>query len=145
MSVRAITLVGAPILVSCVPFSGFVHDEVLDGPYRLVAVDTEEDMIVCLTFRGDTNSCIGDGLPEPAVFAAGANARHVVIARHPRASLSRPDRAITEYYYVVRTPDEGERGLPAKNVKGPFDRQSFEEEKRKLNLPNFSRVFKDLK
>lgn len=136
---------GVPLLVACSPFSGFVHDEVLDGPYRLVAVDVDEDMGVCLTSDIAAGNCVGDGLPGATVFAAGADANYVVVARHPRKWPSPPDRDVTEYYYVERTPDEAKRGVPAENVKGPFSARQFEQERRRLGLPEFSRVFDQLR
>jgi hypothetical protein len=131
-------------LVACSPFSGFVHDETLERPYRLVAVDADEDMGLCRSPEGVTD-CFGDGLPGPTVFAAGADARYVVIARHPREWPAPPDRSVSEFYYLIRTPDEAARGLPQQNVRGPFTEAQFGEHKRRLRLPEFSTVFDHLK
>jgi hypothetical protein len=131
-------------LVACSPFSGFVQDDTLDGPYRLVAVDTDEDMALCRSPPG-VSDCMGDGFPGPTVFAAGANARYIVIARHPREWPSPPDRSVTQYYYLVRTPDEATKGLPSGNVRGPFTQAQFTEQQQRLALPDFSRVFERLK
>jgi hypothetical protein len=35
---------------------GFVHDKAIDGPYRLVAIDVEEQMGVCYSIK---DACVG--------------------------------------------------------------------------------------
>jgi hypothetical protein len=110
---------------------GFVHDEVLVGPYRLVAVDIDRDMAICWSLPG--GGCVGDGLPGPTVFAAGFNDDYLVAAAYP-------DR----YYYVVRSP--GDSRFPTEDeIVGPLTPAQFEQEKQRLNLPEFSRVFENLK
>ena len=120
----------------------FVHDEVLDGPYRLVAVDISEDMMLCRSF-GKEGDCVGDGLPGPTVFQAGSNSQYIVFARHPRRG-DRADRSVTEFYYILRQADEPNAAKRV-SVKGPFSDIEYQEEKRKLMLPEFSRVFSKLK
>ena len=110
----------------------------LDGPYELSAVDTREDMSLRICREG----CAGDGLPGPTVYAAGFNARYVAFARHPRTDRG-VNRAITEYYYIIRTPNEA-RGVTPKTLKGPFTQARFDEEKQRLGLPEFSVVLRDL-
>jgi hypothetical protein len=122
---------------------GFVTDEVLDGPYRLVAIDVREDMSLCRSIdtRGD---CSGDGLPGPTVFQAGANSQYIVLARHPSRRNKAPDRSVTEFYYILRQADE-QNALKPVSVMGPFNELEYQQEKRRLQLPEFSRVFADLK
>src|SRR5579872_299306 len=108
-------------------WQGFVHDEVLVGPYRLVAVDVSEDMSLCRSYG---ESRVGDGLPGPTVFQAGADPRYIVVARHPRRG-DRADRSITEFYYIVRQADESNAVKPV-TVKGPFNEREYQEEKRRL-------------
>jgi len=79
------------LLLGC----GFVHDEKIDGPYRLVAVDSESQMSVCY---GLGSNCVGR-IPE-TVFAVGSDAKYVVAARHPAN-----DRTKTEFYYLIRELD----------------------------------------
>ena len=114
-------------------FQDFVHDEVLDGPYRLVAVDVSEDMSLCRSVGRD---CVGDGLPGPTLFQAGANSQYIVFARHPRRGFTVPDRSVTEFYYILR-----QSGL----VKGPLNQLEYQQENIRLHLPEFSRVFSNLK
>jgi hypothetical protein len=121
---------------------GFVHDEKLDGPYHLVAVDEMEQMTLCRSL--EDGDCPGVG-PDETVFAAGANRKFVVLARHPREFPNPADRTKTEYYYVIRTANEAKEDLPPENVKGPFTEQQFALERRRLGLPGFSRVFEELK
>ena len=128
----------ASVLVGC--GSGFLHDEQLDESYRLVAIDTSDAMILCRRFS--SGDCVGDELPGPTVFAAGANARYVVLARHP-SNLSPPNKAITEYYYVIRPAETVP--LHRGDVVGPLGAGQFAAEGRRLGLPAFSRVFADLR
>ena len=122
---------------------GFVTDEVLDGPYRLVAVDIREDMMLCRSI-GTTGDCSGDGLPGPTVFQAGANSQYIVLARHPSRGNEAADRSVTEFYYILRQADE-RNALKPVSVKGPFNELEYQQEKRRLQLPEFSRAFADPK
>lgn len=101
---------------------GFVHDEHIDGPYRLVAVDVMEDMAVCYELR---DGCIGR-IPE-TVYAVGFNEKYLVVARHPNS-----DRSKSEYYYVERGLD-GPLVDPSVSVRGPFVAAEFESEESALD------------
>ncbi|MFN3387548.1 MAG: hypothetical protein ACK40O_01350 [Allosphingosinicella sp.] len=132
------------LLVGC----GSAYDEPLDSPYRLVAADTMEQMMICSSVPEDDSVCEGIGLPFGTVFAAGANERYLVAAiRRPQVELGPPSsrRGPEEYYYIVRTPDEGQRGLPQKNIVGPHTAEEFERVRRELNLPGFSHQFAELR
>src|SRR5262249_39260380 len=95
-------ILAAALVAGC----GVVRDVPLDGPYRLVAIDIDEDMVLCRSF-GHSGSC--EGLADATIFQAGVNASYVVAARHPRHRWTEaPDRSVTEYYYVVRSPDEAD-------------------------------------
>lgn len=119
-----------------------VYDEILDGPYRLTATDVDEDMSICWSIPD--GGCVGDGLPGPTVFAAGYNKSYLVAAMHPRKFPDAPDRSVTQYYYVVRSPDEAQK-LPYGGIKGPFDEAAYNAEKTRLHLPEFTRVFENLR
>lgn len=134
--------VATPLLWSCIGGWGFVHDQPLAGPYRLVAVDTRDDMIVCRSL--ESGDRVGDGLPGRTVFAAGADDRYLVIARHPSAFGEPLNKAVTEYYVVERRPDEADPGSRPE-VFGPFDQAEFDERVRQLSLPEFTIVFDDLR
>jgi hypothetical protein len=123
--------------------AGFVRDVPLDGPYRLVAVDVPEDMTLCRSV-GTKGDCVGDGLPKATIFQAGADANFIVLARHPRRWPDAADRSISEFYYVVRSPGEADVVKPIAVV-GPMDEFEYDREKQKLRLPEFSKVFDDLK
>ena len=107
-------------------WQGFVHDEVLVGPYRLVAIDIMEQMSLCLSW-GDKGDCVGDGLPGPTIFQAGADSRYIVLARHPCELTKRPDRSVTEFYVIVLSTKDwrpGDKWNPKFSralVMGPFD------------------------
>ena len=114
---------------------GFVHDERLDGAYRLNAVDADSEMSVCYDL-GDGN-CIGR--ISEAVFAVCWNSSYLVAARHPHGDKSR-----VEYFYLVRALD-GPLVDPSVTVRGPFDLQSFEQERQRLGLPSLTRELASLK
>jgi hypothetical protein len=122
---------------------GFVRDVPLDGPYRLVAVDVPEDMLLCRSV-GTKGDCLGDGLPGATVFQAGWNTEYVVVARHPRRWPEAPNRSISEFYYIVRQANEWDAVSPV-SVNGPFNELEYQQEKRRLQLPEFSKVFGDFK
>ncbi len=139
MRLRAGAIGLSALLVSaCWPFAGFVHDERLDGPWRLVAVDVISEMMLCRSV--DPFGCVGDGLPGPTVFAAGWDERYIVVAAHENDFHRRETPA---HYYIVRVRDDPWEG--ASIVKGPFLSAEFVREKRRLNLPEFSVVFDELR
>lgn len=131
------------VILLCVAGCGFVRDEVLDGPYRLVAVDIPEDMSLCRSI-GTEGDCVGDGLPGPTLFQAGSNSQYIVLARHPRRGQERPNRSISEFYYFSRQANEWDARTRI-SVSGPFNESEYLLEKKRLQLPEFSRVFVDLK
>jgi hypothetical protein len=130
-------------ILLCLAGCGFVRDGILDGPYRLVAIDTSEDMSLCRSY-GTTGDCVGDGLRGPTLFQAGANSRYIVFARHPLMGHGPADRSVTEFYYIARQANESDVLKPVA-VSGPFNEVEYLQEKRRLQLPEFSRVFADLK
>lgn len=140
----AVLAIGLAVGLSSCIFEafGFAHDQKLVGPYRLVAVDGREEMALCRSLEG--GDCLGHGLPGRTVFAAGADDRYVVIARHPSAFGEPLNKAVTEYYVVERSPDEADlRFRP--EVLGPFDQAEFDERVSQLSLPEFTIVFDDLR
>ena len=137
---RWATLAGLLCVAGCL---GFVHDEVLVGPYRLVAVDVSEDMSLCRSL-GTDGHCVGDGLPEPTIFQAGWNAEYIVLARHPRRWPEAANRSITEFYYIVHQANDWDV-LTRVSLIGPLNELEYEQHKKRLQLPEFSRVFRDLK
>jgi hypothetical protein len=112
-----------------------VGDEQIDGPYRLFAADNMEQMHICYDL-GD-GGCIGR--IAQTVFAVGWDESHIVAARHPNN-----DRSSVEYFYIVRA-DDGPYVDPTVTVRGPFDAQSFDQEKQRLGLPELRRELAALK
>src|SRR5262245_52154150 len=99
---------------------GFARDVPLEGPYRLVAADIDEDMMLCRCY-GPNDNC--EGLTDATIFQAGVNAKYVVVARHPRHDWTKaPDRSVTEYYYVVRSPNEADPRSTWLMIVGPMDK-----------------------
>jgi hypothetical protein len=108
---------------------GFAHDEPVAGPYRLVAVDSGEQMSLCYSL--DEN-CVGR--VGPTVFEAGANDAYVVAARHPGN-----DKRRAEYFYLIRELD-GPDADPSIAVRGPFDEATYRQQEARLGLPSFTHV-----
>jgi hypothetical protein len=115
---------------------GFVYEKQLSGSYWIVAVDSPESVIVCRKLVG--SDCVGDELPGPRVFAAGANGRYVTIARHPAAEGAPPDMSVTEYFYVIRHRDD--EPLHDGDVVGPLNKAEFDAAKDRLELPAIFRA-----
>lgn len=132
-------LLAALVLAGC---GGPAHRERLSGPYLLQAIDSREDMAIVLDLGG--GATVGDGLPRATVFATGADARYVVAARHPNDIGKTDDHLVTEYWYVVRSPEEFSGRVP-QGIVGPLTEAEFAAAKARLNLPEFTRVFEDLR
>lgn len=102
-----------------------------------------QDMLLCRSLEG--GDCAGDGLGGDTVFAAGANDRFITLAIHPRTWPQPSGSSRTDFYYLIRSPDEAADGGRGATLKGPFDERTFANEKRRLGLPEFARVFHELK
>ena len=100
---------------------GSVHDQQIDGPYRLVAIDVDEQMDVCYSIQD-----AGVGRISVTVFAVGHDASYIVAARHPSNN-----RKITEYFYLIRSLDAPAFD-PSASVRGPFSSEAFEAERARL-------------
>jgi hypothetical protein len=131
VSWRFIVTVGAMTMSGC----GFVHDEKIIGPYRLVAVDIDEQMSVC--YELGSGGCINR--IDETVFAVGADARFIVAKQHPAG-----DRTITNYFILVIGHDS-ELADPKKSVVGPLSESAFLEKSRLLHLPAFLRTIDSLR
>lgn len=136
----AAIIVVSLFLTSC--FWGFVYDRTLTGRYRLVGVDTSQDISLCWSL--DNGSCVGDGLPGPTVVRAGFNDKYVVAAVDPTGPVGPPDAA-TKYYYIIRAFEDQRRdgGLPYKGIRGPLNKAEYAAEKIRLGLPEFSWLYED--
>jgi hypothetical protein len=113
---------------------GFVHDEEITGPYRLVAVDISEQMIVC--FGLENGNCVGR-IPE-TVFSVGWNERFIVAKQHPQ-----DNKAVTNYFVLDMTLDN-ESADPSTSVIGPLSVSEFEAKAVVLGLPSFTKTIKSL-
>jgi hypothetical protein len=114
---------------------GFVHDEKITGPYRLVAIDVSEQMSVCYTLKkGD---CIGR-IPE-TVFSVGWNDRFIVAKQHPSNN-----RSVTNYF-ILEMARDSKLADPSASVTGPLAATAFEERMASLALPPFTKTIEALK
>jgi hypothetical protein len=128
----SIVSAAAAVLSGCY---GMAHDDRIDGPYRLVAIDAIEEMQVAYDLGDDASI----GRIPATVFWVGFDARYIVAARHPDN-----DRSITQYFYLVRALD-GPIVDPNVTVRGPFDRATFAQETTRLGLPPLTTEVQSLK
>jgi len=126
MIFRRRSFAGPLLIAASIAACGFVHDQTIDGPYRLVAIDVDEQMDVCYSIQ---DACVGR-IGE-TVFAVGHDGAYIVAARHPANN-----RKVTEYFYLIRSMD-GPAVDPSVSVRGPFDASKFEAERVRLRLPTF--------
>ena len=109
---------------------GFVHDEHITGPYRLIAVDVDNQMSISYDL-GDESAV---GRINETVFAFGFDERFIVAKQHPNG-----DRSVTNFFYLDMTKDSNYAD-PTDSVTGPLTEKEFESEAKLLNLPKFSRI-----
>ena len=122
-----VRLLSATILALWVGACGFAHDERIDGPYRLVAVDSGQDMMVCHDISD--GNCIGR--TPTRTIGYGFNDRFI------SAAVKRTPSAPVEYYYVDRAADN--MYLNGSEItEGPFDEQQFAALVREQGLPPIS-------
>jgi hypothetical protein len=113
---------------------GSAHDEHLTGPYRLVAVDVDEQMSISYDLgNGSTVGRINE-----TVFAYGYNHNYIVAKQHPKG-----DKRLTNYYYLDITKDSL-YASPSASVTGPLSKAEFDEASRQLTLPGFTKTIKHL-
>ncbi|MCW0220051.1 MAG: hypothetical protein OJI67_17125 [Prosthecobacter sp.] len=126
---------GIFVLLNSLCSCGFVHDEVLTGPYRLIAVDLNSDM--SLSYDLGNGSAVGR--VNETVFAVGWNDTYVVAQQHPENV-----RSVTHYYYIERVKD-GPWVDPSACVTGPLTEKEFLQKQQELKLPAFTRIISSLK
>ncbi len=85
--IRFASIASALTLSGC----GFVHDEHVIGPYRLIAVDSSTDM--SLSYGLGSGDAVGR--IDATVFSIGWNSRFIVAKRHPGG-----DRRVTQFYFL---------------------------------------------
>jgi hypothetical protein len=122
----AMTLMSALLISGC----GFVHDEHITGPYRLIAVDIDEQMSISYDLGGGS----AVGRINETVFAFGHDKRFIVAKQHPNG-----DKSITNYFYLDMIKDS-KYAEPSDSVTGPLTKTEFEGEAKRLNLPKFTRT-----
>lgn len=106
--------------------SGFVHDERITGPYRLIAVDVREDMAVCYDLGGNAVGRI-----EPTVISVGWNDRYIVAKQRP------PANPHTTNYFVLDMTRDSKYADPLESVTGPLSESEFTIKAKELQLPEF--------
>ena len=139
--IALVALIGMAFLLFSALYAerDYVH---VAGPFYLTYFETEDQMSL---FRCPTGprgvGCAIDGLPDATVFAAGADTRYVVVARHPLGN-----RNVTEYFYFARTDRESRGwGNGPEKIIGPISADAFDAAQAKLRLPPLSIVMDDLK
>lgn len=121
-SAAAIAAVSA---AACTPGSLFLHDEPIDGPYRLRAVADAAELHVCYA---RTNGACDLRIPG-RIFAIAHDEDFLVAAVHP---LNIGTKKV--FYYVVRDFD-GPRADVKRAVRGPFEHDAFVKEMREHGVP----------
>jgi len=138
MSLRLarLSLVFASQVVLVLGFAGcgFVYDEKITGPYRLVATDVSGQMSVCYTL--EKGNCIGR-VPE-TVFSVGWNDRFIVAKQHPLNN-----RSVTNYFILEMALDSG-LADPGASVTGPLSAAAFKGKAASLGLPPFTKTIEAL-
>ena len=131
---KHISIVAFSLACTMLSGCGFVHDERLTGDYRLIAVDTFDQMSVSRSLSG------GDtvGRIDETVFAVGWNDRYIVAKQHPANN-----RTVTNYYFLDISRDSTYAD-PSKSVTGPLTEAAFQQHKAELKLPDFTRTIKQL-
>lgn len=129
-----LTLLACTVLLSgCFAFSAY--DKTIDGPYRLVAIDTMDQMSVSYDL-GDGSSI---GRIGATVFAVGWSKEFIVAKRHPSNN-----KETTEYFYLTRSSDS-KYADPSVSVTGPLTEAEFNVRRKGLGLPEFTMEIRSLK
>lgn len=110
---------------ACAPGAIFLHDEPVDGPYRLRAVADAAEMHVCYARR---NGACDLRIPG-RVFAIAHDEDFIAAAVRP---LNIESKKV--FYYVVRDFD-GPRADVKRAVRGPFEHDDFVREMREHGVP----------
>jgi hypothetical protein len=106
----------------------------LTGPYRLIAVDTLDQMSVSYGLpSGDAVGRI-----HGTVFSVGWSDRYIVAKQHPKNN-----RRITHFYYLDVSRDSTYAD-PSASVTGPLTEAEFLRRRTELGLPAFTRTIKSL-
>lgn len=109
----------------CAPGVILVHDEPIDGPYRLRAAADAAEMHVC--YERTSGAC--DLRIPGRVFAVAHDEDFIVAAVHP---LNVETKKV--FYYVVRDFD-GPRADVKRAVRGPFEHDDFVVEMKEHGVP----------
>ncbi len=112
---------------------GFVYDETITGPYRLVAVDDSSQISVCYTLN-EEGDCI-DRIPK-TVFSIGWNDRFIVAKQY-----SSDNKSVTNYFILDMMRDNLFAD-PEMSVMGPLSVTEFKEKTLLLGLPAFTKDIK---
>jgi hypothetical protein len=110
------------VATACFPWSGGEH--ALEGPYALYATDVPAQMELVYAVGRDAYV---QRVPA-TVFAAGWDATHIIVKRHPGG-----DRTRTEYYILDRRRD-GPYAEPARSVVGPLTATEFAARRAELGV-----------
>jgi hypothetical protein len=140
--------VRGPALLVLLLLAGCGNDTVhVAGPFYLMWIDISEETALyrCPDGPDGRLGCAVDGLPNSTVFAAGADSRYVVAARHPRNN-NVTDKSVTQYFYFARTKAERSGwGPDPEKIIGPLTQPEFEAASTAYHLPSLSIVLDDLK
>lgn len=127
-------------------WTGSVNSYHVAGPFYLQPPTAWDRDNMTLYRCTDAPECGRDPeLPDATIFAAGADSRYVVAARHPRTHNPAgdvTDKSITQYFYFARIKNER---YDSEKVVGPLTKAEFEAASAEYHLPPLSIVLDDLK
>ena len=113
---------------------GFVHDEHITGPYRLIAVDLDSQMSVSYDLGGGS----AVGRINETVFSYGFDQKYIVAKQHPNN-----DKTVVHYFYLDMAKDS-KYAEPSDSVTGPLNKAEFKAAAIKFSLPKFTRIITNL-
>lgn len=116
------------------------------GPFYLMTPEREIDTALFRCFKedGEIVGCEQGHFPGPLVFALGGNSDYIVFARHPKIDNDTVSSE-TEYFFFRRMEREaGGMGVTQESIVGPLNKEEFNSQKARLELPEFSIVREDL-
>lgn len=102
-------------------------------PFYVMSPADSDERALFRCPNGPEGGCAIDGLPGPDVFAAGGDAKYIVVARH-RAGQD-------EYFYFRRVAEETRGwGHNPERIVGPLNESQFNADAGRLGLPALAHI-----
>lgn len=124
---NALALLASVLLSGCI-FD--YHEERLSGPYSLVSIDTEDQLVICYRLSG--HGC--EDRITATVIKAGANERYIDGSRRDYSPGQHRLVGPQQFFYLDRKLD-GPSAPASASVRGPFNQAEFAALAARLDLP----------